>query len=299
MTMLIPDARRGLLGGLIDDATLLCESAPGVERAVEAYRSLRTGGLGWMAGRLVVPASLLEDLAGVLVRTMKAGDAPIPVVAVFDGSIASDASRASTFHATMDPAARIEIVRLAPGDGDTAPAVVQAARATRGIHHGVVPMIPVSPAADAAPVIAAAGAAKAAALHSVGAVLGLPPESTDAAHLASSIRACVAAPVPFTIQAERFAGSTLIDPSTGCITVGVMNLLAAVLDTGATPAETVSILSDDDPGVHTISFAGIARRGESLRAGRSIGTDRNPLLSLSALEPAATIEAMGSLDLSA
>ena len=42
MTMLIPDARRGLLGGLIDDATLLCESAPGVERAVEAYRSLRT-----------------------------------------------------------------------------------------------------------------------------------------------------------------------------------------------------------------------------------------------------------------
>ena len=299
MTMLIPDARRGLLGGLIDDATLLSDSAPDVEPAVEAYRALRAGRSGWMAGRLVVPVSLLEDLAEVLVRTMKAGDSPIPVVAVFDGSIASDASKASTFHAMMEPAARIEIVRLAAGDGDTAAAVVEAANASRGIHHDVVPMIPLPPAADTAPIVAVVRAAKAAVLHSVGVVLGLPLEATDPAHLASSIRGCVAASIPFTIQAEQFPVSTLIEPSTGRITVGVMNLLAAVLDTGATPAETVSILSDDEPGVHTISFAGIARRGESLRTGRSVGTDRSPLLSLSAREPAATVEAIGSLDLSA
>ncbi len=299
MTMLIPDARRSLLGGLIDDATLLSDSAPDIETGVEGYRALRAGRYGWMAGRLVVPASQLEDLAGVLVRTMKAGDAPLPIVAVFDGTIASDASKAATFHATMDPAARIEIVRLAAGDGDTAAAVVEAANATRGIHHDVVPMIPVSPTADAASVVAAAGAAKAAVLHSVGAVLGLPSDATDPANLASSIRECVAASIPFTIQAEQFPVSTLIEPSTGRVTVGVMNILAAVLDTGTTPAETISILSDDEPGAHSISFAGIARRGESLRTGRSIGTDRSPLLSLSAREPAATVEAIGSLDLSA
>lgn len=296
MTMLIPDARRGLLGGLIDDASLLSESAPEVDRAVEAYRALRTDKHGWMVGRLVVPASLLEDLAGVLVRTMKAGDAPMPVVAEFDGSIASDASKAATFHATMEPAARIEIVRLTAGDGDAAHAVVEAANATRGIHHDVVPMIPVSRAADVAPVIAAVSAAKAAVLHSVGVVLALPPDATDATGLASSLRACVAGTVPFTIQAEWFPASTLVDPSTGHITVGVTNLLAAALDTGATPAETISILSDDEPGIRAITFAGIATRGGSSRAGRSIGTNRSPLLSLSALEPAATIEALRGLD---
>jgi len=299
MVMLIPDARRGLLGGLVDDATLLGAAVPDIDRVVDEYRMLRAGTHGWMVSRLVVPVSLLEDLAGVLIRTMGGGDSPIPIVAVFDGHTASDASTASMFHATMDPAARIEVVRLTAGDGGTVPGVVEAANATRGIHHDVVPMIPVSPAAEAAPIVDAVRAAKAAILHSVGVVLGLPPKTTDVAHLASSIRACVATSVPFMIQAERFPVSTVVDPSTEHITVGVTNLLAAVLDSGATPAETVSILCDDEPGVHTISFAGVARRGESLRTGRSIGADRSPLLSLSARDPAATIVAMGSLDLSA
>ena len=33
-----------------------------------------------------------------------------------------------------------------------------------------------------------------------------------------------------------------------------MNLLASILQAGATEAETVSILSDDEPGIHTIGF---------------------------------------------
>ena len=299
VTMLIPDARRGLLGGLVDDASLLRDSTPKVESAVDAYRMLRGGTHGWMVGRLVVPVSLLEDLAGVLVRTMAAGDSPIPIVAVFDGRAASDASNASAFHATMDPAARIEVVRLAAGSGRSADTVVEAANATRGIHHDVLPMMIISPTESAAPIVAAIGAAKEAVLHAVGAVLDLAPDTTNVSRLASSIRVCVEAMVPLTIQAEWFPASTLIDRSSGRVGVGAMNLLAAILQTEATPAETASTLSDDEPGVHAIGFGGLIRRGTTIRTGRSIGTDRSPLLSLSALEPAATLGALGGLDLSA
>ena len=299
MTMLIPDARRGLLGGLVDDATLLGDSAPDVGSAVAAYRMLRTGTHGWMVGRLVVPASLLEDLAGVLVRTMAAGDSPIPIAAVFDDHIASDASKASAFHATMDPAARIEVVRLAAGNERSAGAVVEAASATRGIHHDVLPMMALALTENAASIVRAIGAAKEAVLHSVGAVVVLPTDTTDAPSIASSIRVCVEAMVPLTVQAEWFPASTLIDRSTGHIRVGAMNLLAAVLQADATDADTASILSDDEPGVHTIGFAGLAQHGTTIRTGRSTGADRSPLISLAALQPAATLEALGGLDLSA
>ena len=299
MTILIPDARRGLLAGLVDDATLLDASAPDVERAVDGYRALRNGERGWMAGRLVVPASLLEEIAKVLVRTMVAGDSPLPIVAVFDGDTASDASKASAFHATMDPAARIEVVRLNAGAGDATGTAVEAANATRGIHHDVLAMLPVSPTADIGPSVATISAAKEATLQSVGTVLELPADATDAVSLAASIRACVAASTPFTVQAERFPGFTLIDQSNGRLAVGVMNTLAAVLETEATVTETAATLSDGERGAHTISFTGISRRGKSIRSGGSIGTDRYPLLSLSAFEPVSTIEALGGLDRSA
>ena len=299
MTILIPDARRGLLSGFVDDATLLASSAPDVERAVDAYRALRSGARGWMAGRLVVPTSLLEEIAEVLVRTMVAGDSPLPIVAAFDGNTASDASKASAFHTTMDPAARIEVVRLDAGAGDATATAAEAANAARGIHHDVLAMVPVSPTADIGPIVATISEAKAATLQSVGAVLELPADATGAVSLAAAIRACVAASTPFTVQAERFPASTLIDQSNGRITVGAMNTLAAVLQTGATVTETAATLSDDEPGAHTISFTGISLRGKSIRASESIGADRHPLLSLSVFEPVSTLVTLGGLDLSA
>lgn len=299
MTLLIPDARRGLLGGLVDDATMLGDPDPDVERAVDAYRSTRSGPRGWMVGRLVVPTSLLEDLAGVLVRTMKAGDVPMPIVALFDGNIGSDASKASAFHTTMDPAARIEVVRPAAADVVATDTVLEATSAARGIHHDVLPMIPVSLAADATPLVSTISEARTAALLSVGAVFELPDDSADVANLVSSIRTCVAAATPFTIQAEWFPASTVTDRATGRVTIGVLNALSAVLQTEASAAETASTLLDGEPGVHAITFTGMSRHGRPVRAGGSIGTDRSPLLSLSALEPASTLEALGSLDLSA
>ena len=95
MALLIPDARGSLFGGLIDDAALLRPSPPTVEQAVEAYQRLRATGHGWIVGRLVVPASRLEELAGVLVRTLTSVSAPMPIVAVFDGDTTSDASIAA------------------------------------------------------------------------------------------------------------------------------------------------------------------------------------------------------------
>lgn len=293
MAMLIPDARRSLLGGIVDDATLLGTAAPDIDQAVDAYRTLRAGPNGWMVGRLVVPASRLEDLAGVLVRTMRGGDAAIPIVVAADGHAASDASIASAFQATMDPAARIDVIRLAAG------AVVEDANATRGIHHDVLPLVTLSPNAAAAPLLAAMGEAKEVTLHSVGLAIDAPLDVPGLSSLAASIRACTQTSTPFIVHATRFSASTQIDPAKGRVLLGVMNLLAAVLQVEATVAETLSTLSDTEPATHTIGFAGLSIRGESLRAARAIGSDRSPLLSLSALEPATTVEAIGALNLSA
>ena len=292
MTMLIPDARRSLLGGVVDDATLLGTAAPDIEQAVDAYQTLRNGPHGWMVGRLVVPASQLEDLAGVLVRTMRGGDAAIPIVTAADGQVASDVSIASAFQATMDPAARIDIIRLASG------AVVEDANATRGIHHDVLPLVTVSPNATAAPLLAAIGAAKDVTLHSVGLAFDAPLDAPGLSSLAASIRACTQTSTPFIVHATRFSASTRVDPTTGRMSLGVLNLLTAVLQVEATVSETLSTLSDTEPAPRTIGFAGLSIRGDAVRSARAIGFDRSPLLSLSALEPATTIEAIGALNLS-
>lgn len=297
--MLIPDARAGLLGGLVDDATLLDSPAPDVKGVVEAYRSLRSGPLGWMIGRLVVPASMLEDLAGVLVRTMKSGDSPISLVAVFDRHIAADASTASAFHATMDPAARIDIVRLAPCDDWDTGAVNGGANATHGIHHDVLPLLPLPPTGDATAILSAIGAARGSALRSLGLSLDVVPGLLDIPNLASAIRACSRTSTPFTVRAPWFPATTTVDPLTGHTTVGAMNLLAAVLQTEASVAEIGEALSDDEPSAYAISFTGLSVRGTVLRPKRSIGTVRSPLISLCSHDPAATIDALGALGASA
>ena len=44
MALLIPDSRRNLFSGLVDDARLLGNRRMSVEDAVERHRALRSGG---------------------------------------------------------------------------------------------------------------------------------------------------------------------------------------------------------------------------------------------------------------
>lgn len=293
MALLIPDARRGLLGGLIDDTTLFRSPAPSVERVVEAYRALRAAEHGWMVGRLVVPASHLEELAGVLVGTMKSGDAPVPITALFDGETSSNASIAAAVHATLDPAARIELVYLKPRQSESISDVAAAVAAGNGIHQGVLSMVAMP--IDAPGSVDAIAAASIEALRPVGVWMDLRSGHDDPSNVSSMIRTCAQAQLPFSIAAGDLPALTRIDRSTGGYTFGALNLLAATMQAHVSEPEVAGVLSDDGPQIYRIEFGGLTRNGEMIHSRRSAGADRSPLISLATPEPADTIAALATL----
>ena len=67
------DARRALLGGLIDYAGLFPPAQLDMADAVAGYRAARSGPHAWMLDRIVCPAERLADLAA------EAGDVDWPV----------------------------------------------------------------------------------------------------------------------------------------------------------------------------------------------------------------------------
>jgi hypothetical protein len=296
MALLIPDARRGLLGGLIDDATLLRPSAPPVEHAVAAYRALRATENGWMVGRFVVPVSRLEELAGVVVGTMRSGDPWVPIVAAFDGETASNASIAAAFHATLDPAARIEVVHLGHQSPESIDGIVDAVAAGNGIHRGALSMAAVPLGMPASGVMDAISAARTEGLRPVGAWIDLSSNVFDPVALSSVIRASVRSSVPFTVAVDHLPAVTRADTSGGGHEYGVLNLLAASLQADTRESEAAAVLSDSGPQTYTIEFGGLARNGEIIHSRRSIGVDRSPLVSLATCEPLDTISALGGLD---
>jgi len=296
MAVLIPDARRALLGGLIDDAALLRPSPPNVEHAVQAYQRLRATEHGWMVGRLVVPVSRLEELAGVFVRTLRSGSASVPIVAVFDGDTASGASTAASVHTTLDPAARIDRVLLSHQDSDPVDKVAATVAAGNGIHHGVLSMValPVGVSADKTmDAIAAAGTET---LRPAGAWIDLRSPVVDPVTLSSTIRACVRSSVPFTVLADQLPVVTQVDRPSGECRYGALNLLAATLHVSPTGPDAAEVLADDNPQTYSINFAGLTRNGVGIRVSGSVGADRSPLMSLTTLAAADTIAALGALN---
>jgi hypothetical protein len=291
VTTLIPDARRGLLSGLIDDGVLLGENEPSVEMAVAAFRTRRAGPTGWMVGRFVAPTSRLEELSSVLIRSMTHGEAPWSIVAVFDGNPASAASKAASFHATMNPAASVDVVHLTATHDGLLTTIRGAAAAAAAIRHGVLPMIALTTRRAVE-----VGATSAEGRHrSVGIVIDA--DAMPAAEFASSIQACVRGGVPFTLYSAALTGHTTLDQATGTHRYGAVNLLGASLTSAnASDGEAEAALYDTDPTAYSIRFGGLVRRGDPIRSGRPLATDRAPLLSIASSEPGDALAALGRLD---
>ncbi|MGB5565548.1 MAG: hypothetical protein WBN93_04380 [Acidimicrobiia bacterium] len=296
MAILIPDARRGLLGGLIDDAALLRSTPPTMKHAVHAYLRLRATENGWKVGRLVVPASRLEELAGVLVGTLQSGEAPVPIVTAFDGEIAANASVAAAVHKMLDPAARIERVLLSHRDSDRVDRVVDAVSAGNGIHHSVLSMVAVPvgvPDNQTMKWIAAAGTE---ALRPAGAWIDLRSTTVDPGALSATIRSCVRSSLPFTVLADRLPFVTQADLQRGEYRYGALNLLAATLHAHSSGPEAADVLVDDSPRTYSINFGGITRNGVEIRSRGLAAADRSPLVSLATSDAADAVTALGALN---
>lgn len=120
------DARRDALAGLVDYAGLFPPAALDMAAAVAGYRRARVGPHAFMLGRFVCTAARLEELAGHLVPTMAAGEAPWPIVVLVandrNGAPAAvDVAAARDFATLMGSAAPVAAVDVKLG---AAPATV-------------------------------------------------------------------------------------------------------------------------------------------------------------------------------
>ena len=111
---LILDARTAAFAALIDYAGLFPPASHDMADAVEVYRSARRSGAHWVAGRFLCPASRLEELAGMLMKSFVAGEEPWEIGVVLDADPGEGAAAAQTFHAEMQPAATIASVEARP-----------------------------------------------------------------------------------------------------------------------------------------------------------------------------------------
>lgn len=292
MTVLFPDARRSLLGGLIDDCALLRSSPPSVDQAVEAYLRLRATESGWILGRLVVPVSDLEQLAAVLVRNLPPGSSIVPIDAFVDGDTAAAISIAAAVHTVLDPAARIERLLLPHHASDPIEGLAGAVAAGNAVHHGVLPMVALHggvPQGKRMDAIAAAGRER---LRPVGAWIDL---RSSAAHVAlsSSIRACARSSIPFTVLADQLPVVTQTDLAVADRRYGALNLLAATLSAHAAESNAAALLADDDPQAYSMDFGGLSFRGRKIRVRGSVGADRSPLMSLASVDAPGIVAALG------
>jgi len=295
MTLLIPDARSSLLGGLVDDATLLRTPAPSIDEAVDGYRTLRDTTNGWIVGRFLTPAAMLESLAAVLVRTMTRGEVPWSIAVVFGDHSAGDASMAASFHAAMGPAARVDVIHVPEPSPPTEQGAVDSLVTGTGVQPEALTVLAVDVGGRPTETIDAFAAARTRILHAAGVQLNTDDDG-DPSLLAEAIRRCVRDTIPFTIGPSIVPAVTTVDARTGNLRYGALNLLASSLwGPDRTNIDVRAILVDDDPDNFAIGFTGV--RWKSATAGpRSMPeSPRNPLVSISALDPAAAINAVSTV----
>ncbi len=295
MALLIPDSRGALFSGLVDDARLLGDQRVSLEDAVEQHRSLRTGDNGWIVGRFMLPATMLEDLAGILIRTMTAGETPWRIAAIFGDDPARDASIAASFHAAMDPAASIDSVHVPWNRRRPIEFATDSLVAGHGVHPDVLPLLSTDIAYHPEAALEIVDRTRADTLRPV----GLSLESTarhDPALLLEMMDRCARAGVPFTIGPDSRAAVTRSDPSDSGLKYGVVNLIGTMLmGSTAHPDDRMDLLLDDDPGSFEIGFAGMRWRSTSIGSNAPLGGRRDPLLSIGSVNPDTAVRTIGEI----
>jgi hypothetical protein len=314
---LLIDARRTLLGSLIDYAGLFPPASLDLERAVAEYRTSRQSSHGWMLGRFLCPTSRIEELAGVLTMTMTTGEAPWAVGAIFDEPVANAALHAAVFDRHMDPAARVTAVEVKTpveaADGrssDEAAAVMRPAATAAG---SVAPEVQVFLEVARTPrwetgirnAVAAVAFLRREMLISLGAKLrtgGLERSAfPTSAEVACFLTACHEAGVPFKATAGLHHPVRHHDPALDVMRHGFLNIIVAagLVAEGAGEADVIAALDDDDATAFAAGPAGLRWRERRIGAAtlRTVRHDMFPGYgSCSFAEPVADLLAMGIVE---
>jgi len=261
-----PDApiARALLGGAIDYAGLFPPATLSLRNTIANYRDYRASPDAWALGRLVLPASRLDEVAAMADAASAAGDPgqPIPIAALIGTGTADDVDAIERFHRSQE-FARVETVEVKAGSPGTALAVLA------GIPPGWVIYleVPSGEAGDGVLDVAAARGARAK-IRAGGTEAGAIPHAEAVCHF---LLAAEARGVPFKATAGlhhplRGAYPLTYAPDAPVGTMyGYLNLtLAALAAWSGRGADVVrSALLETEPGALRLGPDALAWRDES------------------------------------
>jgi len=267
MTLLIPDARRVLLGGAIDFAGMFPPTSLDAHKAVETFRRIRSSGDTWMSGRFLCPASRLDDLATALVPSMHRTEEPWPIGVVCDGDVGSCASKGRGFHLEMDPAVTVQVAEASIFPGASAAAVHEMFIALCSINDRIVPYVEVEAVhgseAEVVDRVYSIASVRDLARRRGGAKLrcgGFTPSHVPSPHrVAAFIDAASRAEIPFRFTAGLHHAFRGRDAATGALHHGFVNLLtaSAVARAGGPLDEIEAAVDDADASRFSASFGGL------------------------------------------
>jgi hypothetical protein len=258
-----PDApiARALLGSAIDYAGFFPPATLSLRNTIANYRDYRASSDGWALGRLVLPASRLDEVTAMADGLSSPGD-PIAIAAVVGTGTADDVDAIERFHRAQD-FARVETVEVKAGSPGTALAVLA------GIPPGWVIYLEVPPgeAGDGVLDVAAARGARAK-IRSGGTEAGAIPHADAVSHFLLSAEA---RGVPFKATAGLHHPLRGVYPLTYApdapvgTMYGYLNLaLAALAAWSGRGAELVrSALLESEPGALRLGAEALAWRDES------------------------------------
>jgi hypothetical protein len=266
---LILDARTAAFAALIDYAGLFPPASHDMADAVDGYRTARSSGAHWVAGRFLCPASRLEELAGVLMKSFTAGEEPWEIGVIVDGDPGEGVAAAQTFHAEMQPAATIASVEAKPRR--STPGSISALVGTLlSIQPDVVPFVEVSqgpPFGDQIRTVADA-------LRDLGRVGGVKIRCggidaslfPDPETVASFILEATNAKLPFKATAGLHEPIRHYDEELNVWRHGFVNLLvaAALVEAGHGIETVTSVIAESDVEAFAISTAFLTWRELSI-----------------------------------
>lgn len=186
---------RTLLAGLVDYAGLFPPANLDMRATAERYANARSGEHEWVLGRLICPASRLDELADAAAGLLPTGDrdedAPWYVSAIIDGPLDGSLAMIAAFnerHAD-GPTAVVDAVELKAPDTGFIDSAIEV------IPDELFPFFEIPTGVDPrGPIAALAGAEAGAKIRCGGVTPDLIP---DLARIAAFLSACVAADVPF------------------------------------------------------------------------------------------------------
>jgi hypothetical protein len=312
------DARVAFLTGLIDDAGLFPPASLSMEEAVSAHRESRGGANGWMLARFICPASRLPELETWLPDDDPAGPWRLSVILNsaagepwLDGGIAS-LSAARDFAEAAGRRARVEFLEIPLPDRVDTPLLRKfiGAVESAGLPDPVTPFLEIPGMAPLPATLEIVAQVRneltegspcrppGAKLRCGGASEELFPTP---ARVASFIHWCRRLGVPFKATAGLHHPFRHVDPATGFVQHGFVNLVgAAILASGRSLDDGAieEIVSDQDPASFSLTPERFSWR-DSTATGSEIADARANLFisygSCSFSEPVEDLMALGIL----